>query len=202
MACGSRVLPSLNIFRTQSHSHSSETMSKSFQHQKPPSRVDLTLDVDTGDASEEVELPLRLLVTSDLTGKKEDVPIDEREIVSVTDSNFEEVMESYDLSLEYSVPDRLTGDGELAVDLEFDTLDSFEPEAVAQQIPELSRLLAARNLLKDLRNRLISMGEFREQLEDVIQDETMKEELLNELQNIVPEEGGGATEKAQGEGGS
>lgn len=163
-------------------------MSKSFQHQKPPSRVDLTLDVATGDASEEVELPLRLLVMSDLTGKKEDTAIDEREIVSITSSNFEEVMESYDLGLEYTVPDKLTGEGEMKVELDFDNLDSFEPEEVAQQVPELSRLLAARNLLKDLRNRLISMGEFREKLEEIISDEESKQELLQELQDIVPEE--------------
>lgn len=163
-------------------------MSKSFQHQKPPSRVDLTLDVATGDASEEVELPLRLLVMSDLTGQKEDVPIDEREIVSITSNNFEEVMESYDLGLEYTVPDKLTGEGEMKVELDFDNLDSFEPEEVAQQVPELSRLLAARNLLKDLRNRLISMGEFREKLEEIISDEESKQELLQELQDIVPEE--------------
>lgn len=163
-------------------------MAKSFQHQKPPSRIDLTLDVATGDAQEEVELPLRLLVMSDLTGQKEDTPLDEREIVSITDNNFEEVMESYDLSLEYTVPDKLTGDGEMRVELDFDNLDSFEPEAVAQQVPELSRLLAARNLLKDLRNRLISMGEFREELEKIIEDEASKQELLQELQDIVPED--------------
>lgn len=162
-------------------------MSKSFQHQKPPSRVDLTLDVATGDADEQVELPLRLLVMSNLTGEKEDAPVDEREIVNVTASNFEEVMASYELALEYAVPDTLTGEGQLSVALDFEDLDSFEPEAVAQQVPELSRLLAARNLLKDLRNRLISMGEFREELEKIIADEDSKEELLEELKNIVPE---------------
>lgn len=166
-------------------------MSKSFQHQKPPSRIDLTLDVADGDANEKLELPLRLLVMSDLTGKKEDTPLDEREIVNITDNNFQEVMESYDLSLEYNVPNELTGEGEMRVELDFDNMDSFEPEAVAQQVPELSRLLAARNLLKDLRNRLISMGEFREKLEEIIQDESTKEELLSELEGIVPEEGAG-----------
>jgi len=163
-------------------------MSKSFQHQKPPSRIDLTLDVADGGAQEKLELPLRLLVMSDLTGKKEDTPLDEREIVNITDNNFQEVMESYDLGLEYSVPDELTGEGEMRVELDFDNMNSFEPEAVAQQVPELSRLLAARNLLKDLRNRLISMGEFREKLEEIIQDESTKEELLSELEGIVPEE--------------
>jgi type VI secretion system protein ImpB len=161
-------------------------MSKSFQHQKPPSRVDLTLDVATGDASEEVELPLRLLVMSDLTGETEETPVDDRDIISITNHNFEEVMASYDLSLDYTVPDRLSGEGQLRIQLDLDTLDSFEPEAVAQQVPELSRLLAARNLLKDLRNRLISMGEFREQLEQIISDESSKQQLLEELEDIVP----------------
>ena len=166
-------------------------MAKSFQHQKPPSRIDLTLDVATGDAKEKVELPLRLLVMSDLTGKKEDTPLSEREVISVTDNNFDDVMESYDLDLECVVPDNLRGEGDMKVELEFDNLDDFEPEQVAQQVPELSRLLAARNLLKDLRNRLISMREFREQLEEIITDEETRQELLGELKNVVPEEDSG-----------
>lgn len=162
-------------------------MAKSFQHQKPPSRVDLTLDVATGDAQEKVELPLRLLVMNDLTGEKEDTPLGERDVVSITDSNFEEVMDSYDLNLEYAVPDKLTGEGDMKVELEFDNLDDFEPGQVAQQVPELSRLLAARNLLKDLRNRLISMREFREELEKIITDDELREELLGELSKVVSE---------------
>lgn len=161
-------------------------MAKSFQHQKPPSRVDLTLDVATGDAQEKVELPLRLLVMSDLTGEKEDTPVGEREVVSVTNNNFEDVMESYDLSLECVVPDKLGGEGDMKVELEFDNLEDFEPEQVARQVPELSRLLAARNLLKDLRNRMISMREFREQLEEIIADDALREELLGELNKVVP----------------
>ena len=175
-------------------------MPDSFQHQKPPSRVDLTLDVATGDASEEVELPLRLLVMSDLTGETDKTPVDDREIIRINSSNFEEVMESYDLSLEYTVPDRLTDEGELKVELDFDGLDSFEPEAVAQQVPELSRLLAARNLLKDLRNRLISMGEFRSELEKILDDEESKAQLLEELEDIVPEVRNGSVEE-QGDDG-
>jgi type VI secretion system protein ImpB len=165
-------------------------MAKSFQHQKPPSRVDLTLDVATGDADEKVELPLRLLVMSDLTGEKEDTPLGDRDVVSINDNNFEDVMESYDLSLEAVVPDRLSGEGDMKVELEFDNLEDFEPEQVAQQVPELSRLLAARNLLKDLRNRLISMREFREELQEIVSDEESRQELLQELQDIVPEDEG------------
>jgi len=162
-------------------------MDRSFQHQKPPSRVDLTLDVETGDANEEIELPLRLLVMSDLTGRQESTPLDERDIIRVDRTNFPDVMASYDLRLEYEVPDRLAGEGTLTVDLDFDSLDDFEPEAVAQQVPELSRLLAARNLLKDLRNRLISMGEFRSKLETIIADESSRARLQEELREVVPD---------------
>ncbi len=162
-------------------------MSKSFQHEKPPSRVNLFLEVATGDAQEKVELPLRMLVMSDLTGGGEDAPLEDREIININKNNFQDVMRSFDLGLEYTVPNKLTGEGNIKVDLDFEDLDSFRPEAVAQQVPELSRLLAARNLLQDLRNRMISMGEFRKKLEQVIADDAMREELLGELQQAVPD---------------
>lgn len=160
-------------------------MAKSFQHEKPPSRVNLFLEVAKGDAQEKVELPLRMLVMNDFTGKDSDVPLDDREPISINNNNFEDVMRSYDLGLEYTVQNKLTGEGDMKVNLDFDNLDSFHPEEVAQQVPELSRLLAARNLLKDLRNRMISMSDFRKQLEDIIADEDARSELLGELENVV-----------------
>jgi type VI secretion system protein ImpB len=160
-------------------------MAKSFQHEKPPSRVNLFLEVATGDANEKVELPLRMLVMSDLTGDEPETPVEDRELISINQNNFQDVMRSYDLGLEYTVKDKLTGEGKIKVDLDFEDMDSFRPENVAQQVPELSRLLAARNLLQDLRNRMISMGEFRKQLEKVISDEEMRNELLSELQQVM-----------------
>jgi len=163
-------------------------MSKSFQHEKPPSRVNLFLEVDKGDAQEKVELPMRMLVMNDFTGEESDVPIEDREIISINHDNFEDVMKSYDIGMELNVSNELTGEGSIQVDLDFDTLDSFHPEQVAQQVPELSRLLAARNLLQDLRNRMISMSEFRKKLESIIADEDMRSELLSELKQVVDDE--------------
>lgn len=165
-------------------------MGKSFQHEKPPSRVNLFLEVATGDAKEKVELPLRMLVMSDLTGNEPDTPVEDRELISINHNNFQDVMRSYDLGLEYVVPNKLTGEGNIKVDLDFEDMDSFRPENVAQQVPELSRLLAARNLLQDLRNRMISMGEFRKRLEKVISDDEMRQELLSELSQVVEAEPG------------
>lgn len=160
-------------------------MAKSFQHEKPPSRVNLFLEVAKGDAKEKVELPLRMLVMNDFKGQESDVPLDDREPININKNNFEDVMRSYELGLEYTVPNKLTGEGDMKVELEFENLDSFHPEEVAQQVPELSRLLAARNLLKDLRNRMISMSDFRKQLEDIIADEDARNELLGELKQVV-----------------
>jgi len=60
-------------------------------------------------------------------------------------------MESMDLKLNYNVENKLTGTGDLKVDLNVKNMDSFKPENVAKNIPALSKLLAARNLLKDLK---------------------------------------------------
>lgn len=169
-------------------------MAKSFQHEKPPSRVNLFLEVAKGDAKEKVELPLRMLVMNDFKGQETDTPLDDREPININQNNFEDVMRSYELGLEYAVPNKLTGEGDIMVDLEFEDLDDFHPEAVAQQVPELSRLLAARNLLKDLRNRMISMSDFRKQLEEIIADEDARSELLGELKKVVSDEEDGAAD--------
>ncbi len=161
-------------------------MAKSFQHEKPPARINLFLEVQKGDAKKKVELPLRLLVTGDFTGKESDVPVEDREIINLNKDNFEKVMKSQELGLEYTVDNKLTGEGEMSVELNIEDMKDFSPEEIAKQVPGLSRLLAARNLLQDLRNRLISVRDFRQQLESVITDEAAREDLLAELEKVVP----------------
>jgi len=171
-------------------------MAKSFQHEKPPARINLFLEVQKGDAKKKVELPMRLLVTGDFTGKESDVPVEDREVINLNKDNFEKVMKSQDLGAEYTVENKLTGEGEMAVNLKFENMKDFSPDEIAKQVPGLSRLLAARNLLQDLRNRLISVRDFRQQLETVITDKSAREELLAELEKVVPtvREGGDGEE--------
>ena len=161
-------------------------MAKSFQHEKPPARIDLFLEVQKGDAKKKVELPLMMLVTGDFTGKESDVPVEDREVINLNKDNFQKVMKSQELGLDYAVENKLTGEGDMAVSLNFENMKDFSPEEIAKQVPELSRLLAARNLLQDLRNRLISVRDFRQQLESVITDKAAREELLAELEKVVP----------------
>lgn len=170
-------------------------MSKSFQHEKPPARVNLFLEVETNGALKKVELPMRLLVMGDFLGREVEEDVADREITNINKDNFEDVMRSSDLNLEYTVADKLRGgDNEMKVSLNFEDMKSFNPEQVARQIPELDKLLAARNLLQDLRNRLISVGQFRKQLESVIKDEAMREKLLGELSEVVSSDDDGEEE--------
>ncbi len=167
-------------------------MAKSFQHEKPPARINLFLEVQKGDAKKKVELPLRMLVTGDFAGRESDTPVEDREIININKDNFEQVMKSHELGLEYTVENKLKGEGDMKVELNFEGMDDFSPEAIAKQVPELSKLLAARNLLQDLRNRLISVGDFRRKLEEVISDDKARAELLAELDKVVP----GASEES------
>lgn len=162
-------------------------MAGSFQKEKPPARVNLFLEIEKGDAKEKLELPHRMLMIGDYTGREDSTPVAEREVLNVNSDNFESVMESMDLRTEYTVPNRLKpdSDDELKVDLQFDSMKSFSPEEVAKQVPELNRLVAMRNLLQDLRNRVVSMSQFRKQLETIIKDKDALEKLTQELDRVV-----------------
>jgi type VI secretion system protein ImpB len=162
-------------------------MAQSFQREKPPARVNLFLEVAKGDAQEKIELPMRLMVLGDYKGRPDDTPLAEREVINLNKDNFEDVLKSMDAKLEYVVKDTMRGgDEELKVDIDIDSMDSFSPEEVAKQVPQLNRMLAMRNLLQDLRNRVVSANDFRKQLEQIVKDEGALEKLAAELDQFVP----------------
>jgi len=162
-------------------------MAQSFQREKPPARVNLFLEVSKGDAQEKIELPMRLMVMGDYKGRPDDTPLADRELINLNKDNFESVLKSMDVTLEYTVPDTLKGgeDDEMKVELDIDSMKSFDPEEVAKQVPQLNRMLAMRNLLQDLRNRVVSANDFRKQLESIVTDEAALEKLAAELDQFV-----------------
>jgi len=97
-------------------------------------------------------------------------------------------MESMALKLNCNVENKLTGTGDIKVDLKVKNMDSFKPENVAKSIPALSKMLAARNLLKDLKSNLLDNREFRKRLEDILKDPGAMKSLQEELKKIVAEE--------------
>lgn len=164
-------------------------MSNSFQNEIPPARINLKLDVGKGDAGKKTELPLKMLVAGDFSGKGQDTRVAEREKIAINKNNFARVMQSTDLSLDYVVDSKLGGDeGTIPVSLKIRSMDSFKPGNVARGVPALSRLLAARNLLKDLKSNLLDNREFRKRLEEIIQDPDAAKALQEQLKAIVPDE--------------
>jgi type VI secretion system protein ImpB len=161
-------------------------MAGSFQKEKPPARVNLFLEVYKGDAKEKVELPLRMLMVGDYKGRPDDTPLSERELININKDNFEDVMRSMDLSAEYVVKNTIKGgDEDMKVNLDFEDLDSFSPEEVARQVPELNKLVAMRNLLQDLRNRVVSLSQFRKELNKIVKDKDQLQKLSSELEQFV-----------------
>jgi type VI secretion system protein ImpB len=164
-------------------------MAGSFQNEIPPARINLKLDVGKGDAKKKLELPFKAVVLGDFSNKPKDERVVDREKIGINKNNFEQVMEGMDLSLNYSVDDKLCGqeDKALRVALKIKNMHSFSPEHVAKNIPSIRRLLAARNLLKDLKSNLLDNREFRKRLEQILHDGEASQELLQQLKKLVPD---------------
>jgi type VI secretion system protein ImpB len=149
----------------------------------PKERVNIVYRPATGDAKEEIELPLRLLVMGDFTLRQDDRMVEEREPVSIDKDNFNEVLKAQNVGLNLTVPNKLSGepDDEMAVNLNFGSLKDFGPEAVAKSVPELNKLLELRQALTALKSPLSNVPEFRKKVQDLVKDEGARERLLKEL---------------------
>src|SRR5512146_143839 len=109
----------------------------------PKERVNIVYKSATPEGMAEVELPLKMLMIGDYTGRKDDRPVEERKPINVDKSNFGKVMAEQDLKVDVTVPDKLSGEegASLAMKLEFKSLADFEPDALVQHVPELRKLV-------------------------------------------------------------
>ena len=149
----------------------------------PQERVNITYKPATGDAKEDVELPLKILALGNYTGRADDRPLEDRKPINIDKDNFNQVMTEQKLALTISVPDRLSGEGsgDLSLALKFRTLRDFEPEGIAEQIPELRRLLELRSALTALKGPLGNIPAFRKKIQGNLGDDSSREQLMKEL---------------------
>jgi len=155
----------------------------------PKERVNIVYKPATGGAQEEVELPLKLLVMGDFSVRADNTPLEDRKPINVDKDNFNEVMKGQGLSLSLNVPNCLTeAEGEeLSVTLNLGTLKDFEPEAVANQIPELRNLLELRKALGALKGPLGNIPAFRKKLKALLEDDASRQRLLDEIVGAKPQ---------------
>lgn len=151
----------------------------------PKERVNITYRPATEGAQEDVELPFKILVLGDFTGRSDDRPVEDRDPINVDKDNFDKVMAAQKLAVEISVPNTITDDadaGELPVALRFESLADFRPEGLAQQVPELRRLLDLRAALVALKGPIVNVPGFVRKIRELLKDPDQRARLLRELE--------------------
>ena len=115
-------------------------------------RVQIEYDVELYGAEKKVQLPFVMGVMADLSGKPEDPlpPVSDRKFLEIDVDNFDSRMKSMKPRVAFQVENTLTGEGNLPVDITFESMDDFSPAAVARKVEGLNKLLEARQQLSNL----------------------------------------------------
>jgi type VI secretion system protein ImpB len=161
-----------------------EGTQKKLERVRPP-RVNISYDVETGGAIETKELPFLMGVLADLSGNpKEALPrLKDRKFVEITPDNFDAVLKSMQPRVQFTVANQLQPEsgGKIGVDLTFESLDDFNPEAVARRVGPLKDLLDLRTKLADLRGNLQGNDKLEEILQSTINDASAMKKLESEV---------------------
>lgn len=158
-----------------------------------PPRVQLTYDVEVGDAIEQKEIPFVVGVLGDFSGQPDsDRPLPklkDRKFVQVDMDNFDEVLAGIAPRASFRVPNKLGGEGgEFGVNLRFERMADFRPESVVQQVEPLRKLLDARTKLSDLRNKLAGNEKLEDALGEVLSSTEQRLRLEAEATQTDPQE--------------
>ena len=164
-----------------------ESLQKWVGRNRPP-RVQITYDVEVGDAVEKKELPFVMRVLADLAGHPAEAPskLKDRRFVEIDRDNFNQIMEKIGPRLYLSIDDRLKGEGQIKVELNFSQFSDFHPEAIVQQVPRLAKLLQARTQLRDLLSKLDGNDELNELLALVAIDHDELKKLAPPAESPAP----------------
>lgn len=145
-------------------------------------RINITYKAKTDGQTNEVELPLKLLVLSHLSNNE--IPIEEKEIISINKNNFNNVMEKLNIKTQFTVDNKLNNNQEnLNINLNIKNLKDFNPDSIVMQVPELKQLIELRKSLMALKGPLGNSKEFKQAIIEALSDDDNKNKLLLEIQN-------------------
>jgi type VI secretion system protein ImpB len=115
-------------------------------------RVQIEYDVEVYGAEKKVQLPFVMGVLSDLSGQPAEplAPVAERKFLEIDVDNFDERLKAMKPRVAVQVPNTLTGEGNISVDMTFESMDDFTPAAIARKVDSLNKLLEARSQLSNL----------------------------------------------------
>ncbi|CCE23617.1 type VI secretion system contractile sheath small subunit [Methylotuvimicrobium alcaliphilum] len=142
-------------------------------------RVQIEYDVELYGAEKKVQLPFVMGVLADLSGKPADplAPVADRKMLEIDVDNFNDRLKAMKPRVAFTVPNTLTGEGNLNVDLTFESMDDFSPAAVARKVDGLNKLLEARTQLANLVTYMDGKGGAEELIAKVINDPALLQSL-------------------------
>ena len=157
------------------------TSSQKFIARNRAPRVQIEYDVELYGAEKKVQLPFVMGVMSDLSGKSEEPlpPVADRKFLEIDVDNFDDRMKSMKPRAAFSVPNTLTGKGNMAVDITFESMDDFSPAAIARKVEPLRKLLEARTQLSNLMTYMDGKTGAEELISKVMQDPTLLKALAS-----------------------
>jgi type VI secretion system protein ImpB len=144
-------------------------------------RVQIEYDVELYGAEKKVQLPFVMGVLSDLSGKPVEplAPVADRKFLEIDVDNFDSRMKSMKPRVAFQVPNTLTGEGQLNVELTFDSMDDFSPAAIARKVDSLNKLLTARQQLSNLITYMDGKSGAEELISKVLNDPALLQSLAS-----------------------
>jgi type VI secretion system protein ImpB len=143
-------------------------------------RVQIEYDVEVYGSQKKVQIPFVMGVMADLSGKPADSlpPVAERKFLEIDVDNFDNRMKAMKPRVAFRVPNTLTGEGELSLDITFESMDDFSPAAVARKVDALNKLLQARQQLTNLMTYMDGKTGAEELIAKVLNDPTLLQSLV------------------------
>jgi type VI secretion system protein ImpB len=154
-------------------------------------RVQIEYDVETYGSEKKVQLPFIVGVMSDLSGKPSEPlgPVADRKMLEVDVDNFDSRMKAIKPRVAFMVPNTMTGEGNVAVDITFESMDDFTPGAIAKKVDSLNKLLEARTQLSNLLTYMDGKSGAEELINKVLADPAL-------LQSLAAQPAPGGSESA------
>ncbi|KIQ25579.1 MULTISPECIES: type VI secretion system contractile sheath small subunit [Xanthomonas] len=154
-------------------------------------RVQIEYDVEVYGAQKKVQIPFVMGVMSDLSGANAgELPsLEERKALEIDVDNFDSRLQSMRPRVQFKVPNTLTGEGELAVDITFESMDDFSPAAIARKVEPLAKLLEARTQLANLDTYMDGKAGAEQLIAQAIRDPALLQSLVSAAKPASEPEG-------------
>ncbi|CAE6848714.1 type VI secretion system contractile sheath small subunit [Paraburkholderia nemoris] len=158
---------------------SASSSSQKFIGRNRAPRVQIEYDVEVYGSEKKIELPFVMGVLADLSGKPTEAlpPVADRTFLDIDIDNFDERMKAIRPRVAFSVPNTLSGDGHLMVDMTFESIEDFSPAAVARKVDSLAQLLEARTQLANLQTYMDGKSGAEGLVNKLLQDPTLLKAL-------------------------